>query len=92
MRNCFCFLISLNTNNRNIVLFLQYYKSNINFLDLTISKGKDGQLHITVYRKAIDRNTELKADSFHNWPKNNIPFSQFQCLQRICDLFILKVG
>ena len=77
---------SLNTNNRNIKLSIEYSKTKVNFLDLSISKGEEGQLHTTVYRKPTDRNTVLKADSFHpNWLKNNIPFGQFQRLRRICD-------
>lgn len=76
----------LNNNDRNIKLCMEHSKTAINFLDLTISIGKDGKLHTTVYRKTTDRNTMLKADSFlQNWLKNNIPFGQFQRLRRICD-------
>lgn len=53
---------------------------------MTISKGECGKLHTTVYRKTTDKNTVLKADSFHpKWLKDNIPFGQFQRLRRICD-------
>ncbi len=76
----------LNNNDRNVKLCMEHSKTTINFLELTIFKGKDGKLHSTVYRKTTDINTMLKADSFHpNWLKNNIPFGQFQCLRRICD-------
>ncbi len=76
----------LNNNDRNVKLCMEHSKTTIHFLDLIISKGKDGKLHTTVYRKTTDKNTTLKADSFHpNWLKSNIPFGQFQRLRRICD-------
>lgn len=76
----------LNNNDRNVKLSMEHSKTTINFLDLTISKGLDGRLHTTVFRKITDRNTMLRADSFHPvWLKNNIPFGQFQRLRRICD-------
>ncbi len=60
----------LNNNDRNVKLCMEHSKTTIHFLDLTIFKGKDGKLHTTVYRKTTDRNTMLKADSFHpNWLK-----------------------
>lgn len=76
----------LNTKNRNIKLCIEYSQNSINFLDLTISKGERDKLHTTVYQKTTDKNTVLKADSFHpKWLKDNIPFGQFQRLRRICD-------
>lgn len=44
-----------------------------------------GQISTSIFRKPTDRNTLLKAQSFH--PKkliSNIPFGQFQRLKRIC--------
>lgn len=77
----------LNTTNPNIKLSLEYSNASINFLDLTISVDPAGLLHTTIYRKTTDRNTILRANSFHpSSLVSNIPFGQFQRLRRICDL------
>lgn len=76
----------LNDTNPNIKLSLEFSKTSINFLDLNIFVDSEGALHTTIYRKPTDRNTILRADSFH--PSSlisNIPFGQFQRLRRICD-------
>lgn len=39
--------------------------TSINFLDLKIYVDPEGALHTTIYRKPTDRNTILRADSFH---------------------------
>ncbi|KAJ0060014.1 hypothetical protein NL108_018667 [Boleophthalmus pectinirostris] len=76
----------LNNTNVNIKLSLDYSLSEIHFLDLNIYKDLDGDLHSTIFRKLTDRNTILKADSFHPpWLLQNIPYGQFQRLRRICD-------
>lgn len=76
----------LNNTNSNIKLSLEYSNSSLNFLDLTISVDASGDLHTSIYRKNTDRNTILRADSFHpNGLINNIPYGQFQRLRRICD-------
>lgn len=76
----------LNAINPNIKLSLEYSLTSIHFLDLTIYKDSDGQLHTTLFRKNTSRNTVLRADSFHP-PQliKNIPYGQFQCVRRICD-------
>ncbi|XP_048085618.1 uncharacterized protein LOC125284521 isoform X2 [Alosa alosa] len=64
----------------------QPQSTSINFLDLKICVDTEGGLHTSIYRKPTDRNTILRADSFH--PANlisNIPYGQFQRLRRICD-------
>lgn len=76
----------LNNTNRNLKLSLDFSPSEINFLDLKISKDGNGDLHTSIFRKPTDRNTILRADSFHPpWLTDNIPFGQFQRLKRICD-------
>lgn len=76
----------LNASNPNIQLSLDYSKTLINFLDLQITVDDNGQLHTTIYRKPSDRNTILRADSFHPQTLiSNIPVGQFQRLKRICD-------
>ncbi len=76
----------LNTTNPNIELSLEYSSTEIHFLDLNITVDQQGKLHSSIYRKSTDRNTILRADSFH--PKSlisNIPYGQFKRLRRICD-------
>lgn len=76
----------LNDTNKNIKLSLEYSQDCLNFLDLQISLDKNKKLHTSIYRKPTDRNTILRADSYH--PKttiSNIPYGQFQRLRRICD-------
>lgn len=42
--------------------------------------------HQYIYHKSTDRNTFLRADSFHpKGLKNSIAFEQLQCLRRISD-------
>lgn len=76
----------LNNTNRSLKLSRDFSSSEINFLDLKITKEANGDLHTSIFRKTTDRNTILRPDSFHpSWLKNNIPFGQFQRLKRICD-------
>lgn len=65
---------------------LDFSHTQINFLDIKIFKESNGVLHTTIFRKETDRNTILRADSFHPlWMTENINFGQFQRLKRICD-------
>lgn len=65
----------------------------IDFLDLTIMKTSDGHLHTTLFHKPTDRNTLLRAHSFHPPAlKQNIPFAQFQRLKRIFDVAEIQKG
>ena len=76
----------INSTNENLRLSLEYSKKEINFLDIKISRDDNGNLHTSIYRKSSDRNTILRADSFH--PSSlisNIPYGQFQRLRRLCD-------
>ena len=80
------FHLYLNSINHNIKLSLEFSTTSINFLDLNIYVDSDGTLHTTIYRKPTDKNTILRADSFHpNSLISNIPYGQFQRLRRICD-------
>ena len=76
----------VNYLNMNLRLSIEYSETEINFLDLKILRNQNGSFHTTIYRMDTDRNTILRADSFH--PSSlikNIPFEQFQRLRRICD-------
>ena len=76
----------LNNANEHIKLSLEYSKTKISFLDLNITIDTNGEIHTSIFRKMTDRNTILRADSFH--PRaliSNIPLGQFQRLKRICD-------
>ncbi len=76
----------INGINRNLKLSLEYSVSENNFLDLKITKEANGVLHTSIFRKPTDRNTILRANSFHPpWLIENIPHGQFQRLKRICD-------
>ncbi|CAH2296283.1 Hypothetical predicted protein [Pelobates cultripes] len=54
----------------------------VNSLDVHIYKNQS-ELAYTLYTKATDRNTILKADSFHPKPlKESLPLSQFMRVVR----------
>ena len=56
----------------------------LNFLDMWIVKGEHS-FYTDLYIKSTDRNTLLKANSYHPLPlKNSLPYSQFCRLKRIC--------
>lgn len=70
----------VNSTHVNLKLSLDYSKSEINFLNGT------GKIHTSIFRKSSDRNTILRADSFHpSHLISNIPIGHFQKLWRICD-------
>ncbi len=74
----------INSSNENLRLNLEYDKNEIHFLDLTIRKDAQGNLHTSVYRKSTDQNTILHRESFHPpWLIKNIPYGQFQRLRRL---------
>lgn len=76
----------LTSTNPNIKLSIEYSNTEIHFFDLRITVDARGHLHMTIYRKNTDRNTILKAASFHpKSPISNIPYGKFQSLRRICD-------
>ena len=82
----FQFHAYLNSTNVNLKLSLDYSKSEIHFLDLKILKDEEGKIHTSIFSKSSDRNTILRADSFHpSHLISNIPMGQFQRLRRICD-------
>ena len=75
----------LNFINPNIRLSIDHSQHSIHFLDWTIFKGTEGQLHTTLFRKSTSCHTILRAESFHHHLKENIPYGQFQHLRRISD-------
>lgn len=78
-------LKAMNHNTMNLFFTMSYDHQQINFLDVTIYKDKNGQVASKLYRKETAGNTLLHADSFHPEPlKKSIPFSQFLRLKRNC--------
>lgn len=76
----------LNSTKENIRLNMEYSKTKIDFLDLTIYKGDEDSLHTTLFCKQTDRNSLLHYHSFHPpHQKKNIPYGQFQRVRRIFD-------
>ncbi|OCT58440.1 hypothetical protein XELAEV_18002112mg [Xenopus laevis] len=78
------FLDTLNLNDFNIKLTSSVSKSNVNFLDLTISVDNNS-LITNLYRKPTDTNGFILKNSCHHkkW-LNNIPLSQFNRAKRNC--------
>lgn len=65
-----------NWTNKNLKLSLEYDQTEINFLDWKIAKDDQSNLHTSIYRKGMDRNTI-------QWLFNKIPFGQFQWLRHV---------
>lgn len=74
----------LNNNVEHLSFTMEMSPNKMNFLDLWIIKGEEG-LYTDLYTKQTDRNTLLKADSYHPlFLKNSLPYSQFCRVRRIC--------
>ncbi|XP_040293005.1 uncharacterized protein LOC121004741 [Bufo bufo] len=79
------FLACLNQNTRNIRLTWKYSLTNVEFLDIMITKGSDGHLSTDLFRKSTAVNALLHASSAHH-PNTirAIPTGQFLRTRRIC--------
>ncbi len=76
----------INSSNEKLRVNLEYEKTEIHVLDLTIRKDAQGYHYTSVYREPTDRNTILHGESFHPpCLMKNIPYGQFQRLRWICD-------
>ena len=74
----------LNTNVPHLSFTMEMDYNKLNFLDMWIVKGEHS-FYTDLYTKPTDRNTLLKANSYHPLPlKNSLPYSQFCRLKRIC--------
>ncbi|CAN7943058.1 unnamed protein product, partial [Ixodes hexagonus] len=78
------FLGYLNGCHRTIKFTCNYSSNVMNFLDVNVKK-QGRKLVTELYRKPTDRRQILRYDSYHpKCQKNNIPYSQFLRLRRIC--------
>lgn len=55
----------LNSTNSNLTLSLDFFLTEIHFLNLKISGDDSGDLHTSIFRKPSDCKSILKADSLH---------------------------
>ncbi|CAJ0934810.1 unnamed protein product [Ranitomeya imitator] len=79
------FLGILNTNKIDVKLTCKYSQSNLEFLDVMVTKGGNDYIETKVFRKETAVNSLLHASSAH--PKqliNGIPTGQFLRIKRIC--------
>ncbi|XP_077137152.1 uncharacterized protein LOC143796543 [Ranitomeya variabilis] len=78
------FLDILNDNKINVKLTCKYSQTNVEFLDVVVSKGTNDRIETTVHRKEMAVNTLLHASSSHPQPLiNGIPTGQFLRIKRI---------
>lgn len=79
------FLAYVNSSTPFLKFSMEFDTHTINFLDLTITKDARGDIRTSIYRKPMERNTLLHANSNHpNHLKTNIPTGQFLRLRRNC--------
>ena len=75
----------INSVHPSIKFTFEYSQTEINFLDVTVRKDKDGMLSTDLYRKAVDTHSYLNRKSCHpEHTKASIPYSQFMRARRIC--------
>ena len=78
------FIHAWNDFHPNIRFTHQISSNTVNFLDINVSLSH-GNLQTSVHYKPTDAHTYLHYESFHNPSvKNNIPYSQFLRLRRLC--------
>ncbi|CAJ0934348.1 unnamed protein product [Ranitomeya imitator] len=79
------FLNLLNVNTLNIKLTWKFSQTNIDFLDLQITKSEDGTVCTVIFRKTTATNALLHFASSHPPKlKSSIPTGQFLRARRIC--------
>ena len=87
-RNLRGFIEHLNEKHPNIKFTAEWFKTSINFLDVTVSLV-GGNITTDLYVKPTDSHQYLPSSSCHPYHcKKGIPYSQALRLNRICsDLF-----
>ena len=79
------FFEEINKVHQSIKFDYCYSATEVNFLDLTIYKDKDGKVATKVFTKPTDRQSYLYKSSCHPAHlKKSIPFGQALRLRRIC--------
>ncbi|CAJ0959600.1 unnamed protein product, partial [Ranitomeya imitator] len=79
------FMMDLNSNDLNIRLTHTSNSDFVEFLDVTVKRGPNGEINSDVYRKPTSTNLLLHASSSH--PRHmiqSVPVGQFLRLRRIC--------
>ena len=81
----YSFLSGLNQFHTSIKFTYDMSQTQVNFLDVLVTKDKDGHLATSLYTKPTDTHMYLHYDSFHPiQQKKSIPYSQAVRLRRIC--------
>ena len=79
------FFKKINKLHNSIKFDCKYSKKEINFLDTTVTIGKNGTLNTKLYQKPTYRNAYLHFNSYHPVKqKENILFGQFLRAKKIC--------
>ena len=79
------FLDALNSFHETIKFTAEICDTSVNFLDVTITKDKEGNLITDLYTKPTDSHLYLHYSSFHpRHQKESLPYSQALRLRRIC--------
>ncbi|CAJ0920503.1 unnamed protein product [Ranitomeya imitator] len=79
------FMMDLNSNDLNIRLTHTSNSDFVEFLDVIVKRGPNGEINSDVYRKPTSTNLLLHASSSH--PRHmiqSVPVGQFLRLRRIC--------
>ena len=79
------FVQYLNSINGTIRFTCESDPNRLPFLDVTVIRGREGDIETTLYIKPTDAQTYLHYTSEHPAPtKNSIPFSQLLRVRKIC--------
>ena len=75
----------LNKKHPSIKFEFRYSQTKVQYLDVLIYKDQNNMLQTTIYRKQIDRQNYLEAQSEHpKLLKDSIPYSQALHIKQIC--------
>jgi len=79
------FLSALNSFHDHIKFTAEIDNERVNFMDVTVSKDKEGKLHTTLFTKPTDAHLYLHYTSYHpTHQRKSIPYSQAIRIRRIC--------
>ena len=79
------FIDALNSFHETIKFTAEISDISVNFLDVTITKDKEGNLSTDLYTKPTDSHLYLHYSSYHpKHQKDSLPYSQALRLRRIC--------